>query len=309
MSPKTASGGTSSPTPAGAGGRAGPTLVVLAAGQAKRYGGVKPLAPVGVAGEAVIDVLASDAMTAGFSDIVLVVGPETGPSIRYHVERTWPESVSVAFAAQAAPRGTVDAVLSAARQLDAARSFGVANADDLPGPAALRLLAEHLAGTDPSHAIVTFRLRDSLVGEDPVTRGIADVAPDGTLRGLDERRLVAPRSDGRIVAGDGVQPGELDPGSPVSMNLWGFRPSIRPVFEAAMADAGDAEVLLPEVVGDVLAGRRPVPDGAGRVVVLAAPGRCIGVTHAGDVALVQAELAAQIGQGERPASLWRAAHR
>ena len=297
----------SSATAGAGGGGPGPTLVVLAAGQATRYGGgVKPLAPVGLAGEAVIDVLASDALAAGFSDILLVIGPQTGPAIRYHVERRWPAAVKVGFAVQEAPRGTVDAVLAAAAHLDPSRSFGVANADDLPGEAALRLLSAHLAGDDPDNAIVTFRLRDSLVGDAPVTRGIAEVGPDGLLRALDERRKVAPRPGGRIVAGDGREPSDLDPESPVSMNLWGFRPVMRPVFEAAMADAGDGEVLLPEVVGDVVAGRRRAEDGAGRVAAHLAPGRCIGVTHADDVGLVQGALAAEVGRGERAAQLWSA---
>jgi len=92
---------------------AGPALVILAAGRARRYGGCKPLAPVGTHGEAVIDLVASDAVTAGFGTIVLVLGPSTGPAIRYHVEHTWPDNVDVRFATQPAPLGTVNAVLSA----------------------------------------------------------------------------------------------------------------------------------------------------------------------------------------------------
>ena len=49
--------------------------MVLAAGMAKRYGGCKPLAPVGLHGEAVIDLIAGDAVAAGFGDVVLVLGP------------------------------------------------------------------------------------------------------------------------------------------------------------------------------------------------------------------------------------------
>ena len=151
-------------------------LVVLAAGSATRYGGVKPLAPVGIGGEAVIDVLASDALEAGFASVVLVIGPETGPAIRYHVERTWPPGVDVRFATQRSPRGTVDAVLVAARTLEEGTPFAVANADDLPGVGGLRLLAAHLAGPDPDHALVAYQLGASLVGDAPVTRGICTVA-------------------------------------------------------------------------------------------------------------------------------------
>ena len=73
-------------------------LVVLAAGLARRYGGCKPLAPIGTNGEAVIDLLVSDAVSAGFGPIVLVLHPETAPALRYHVERCWPSSVAVDFA-------------------------------------------------------------------------------------------------------------------------------------------------------------------------------------------------------------------
>src|ERR1700728_2366657 len=99
-------------------------LVVLAAGRARRYGGCKPLAPVGPDGEAVIDLLASDALTAGFGTIVLVIGPSTGPAIRYHVERTWPSQVDVRFELQDRGLGTVDAVLAGTRDVPGDQAIG-----------------------------------------------------------------------------------------------------------------------------------------------------------------------------------------
>src|SRR5277367_5150885 len=125
-------------------GGAAPALVILAAGRARRYGGCKPLAPVGAHGEAVIDLVASDAVAAGFGTIVLVLGPSTGPAIRYHVEHTWPAAVDVRFAAQPAPLGTVHAVLSASDHVGDT-PYGVGNADDIYGRAACAQLATHLA--------------------------------------------------------------------------------------------------------------------------------------------------------------------
>jgi hypothetical protein len=283
------------------------TLVVLAAGRATRYGGVKPLASVGLAGEAVLDVLASDALAAGFDRLILVIGPETGPAIRYHVERTWPKAVPVELAHQESPRGTVDAVLAAAPLLGASRSFGVANADDLPGEQGLRLLAGHLRRGDPQHVAVCYRLHDTLLGDAPVTRGLCHVDGEGMLEAVDERRRVTPLPDGRVIADDGHEPKELDPEQLVSVNLWGFRPELLGVFEDAMAQAsGDGEVLLPEVVDRLLSARRRRAPHAPAVRVLRAPGRCIGVTHPGDVALVSAELAREVARGDRPAQLWTA---
>ncbi|MGH9090563.1 MAG: NTP transferase domain-containing protein [Acidimicrobiales bacterium] len=290
--------------------RHGPALVVLAAGRARRYGGVKPLAPVGPAGEPVLDLLAGDALTAGFGTLVVVVGPSTGAALRYHVRRTWPAAVDVRFAEQAAPIGTVDAVLAGLGHLEPGSAFGVANADDLYGVDGLSLLAAHLAGPSPTNALVAYRLRHAVVGGAPVTRGICEVAADGTLASVTERRMVTPIGDGRFVAKDGGAPSELDGGSPVSMNLWGFDTAMPGVLAGAMASARhaseDAEVLLPEAVDAVL--RRP-HGGAGAggpsaFRVLATEGRCIGVTHPDDLALVQADLASQVGRGDRPASPW-----
>ena len=283
------------------------TLVVLAAGRATRYGGVKPLAPVGLNGEAVLDVLASDALAAGFNRLILVVGAETGSAIRYHVSRTWPREVPVEFAGQQTPRGTADAVLAAAPLLDTGSPFGVANADDLPGKPGLALLAGHLHSGEPESVGVFFRLRDSLVGDAPVTRGVCRVDELGMLEAVDERRRVTLLPDGRVVADDGREPKELDPEQLVSVNLWGFVPGLRGVFEQAIAQArGDREVLLPEVVDELLTAGARGAQHALAVRVLRAPGRCVGVTHAGDVALVSAELARQVAQGDRPAQLWTA---
>ena len=276
-----------------------PALVILAAGRARRYGGCKPLAPVGPRGEAVIDLVASDALAAGFGSIVLVLGPATGPAIRYHVTRTWPSDVDVRFALQAAPLGTVDAVLSASDHVGGA-PYGVGNADDIYGRPAAGLLAAHLTGSDPTNALVGFRLADAVVGHAPVTRGVCQVGPDGQLLEVDERRQVTAQADGGFVVGDGKEPSTLPPDARVSMNLWGFTPAfhlaLRAAMDAATEASEEAEVLLPEVVARSLASHP--------FTVLPATGRCIGVTHPDDLALVQAELARQVGQGVRPAALW-----
>ena len=280
-------------------GGAAPALVILAAGRARRYGGCKPLAPVGTHGEAVIDLVASDAVAAGFGTIVLVLGPSTGPAIRYHVEHTWPAAVDVRFATQPAPLGTVHAVLSASDHVGAT-PYGVGNADDIYGGAACAQLVTHLQTHSDVNALVGYRLTDAVIGSSPVTRGICQVADDGTLIRVDERRQVTRTIEGGFVAGDGREPAILPPDARVSMNLWGFTPAFHRTLKAAMDAATDAseeaEVLLPEVVAESLA--------TSSFSVLPASGRCIGVTHPDDLSLVQAELNRQVAAGERPAKLW-----
>jgi hypothetical protein len=297
-----------------------PALVMMAAGVAKRYGGCKPLAPVGLHGEAIIDLTAGDALRAGFRHIVLVLSPATGPAIRYHVERCWPTAVTVSTAVQSVPLGTVHAVVRA-RDLIGDRPFAVVNADDVYGVPALSLLGRHLdSGHD--HALVSYRLADTVVTDDPVTRGVCDADDQGWLRALVERRQVARHEDGTFTAADGEEPKDLPGATPVSMNLWGFTPAIWPVLTEALrrvhpqigpdgnppvgSTASDTEVLLPEVVGTMAgealaAGRRE-----GRVRVLEGTGRCIGVTHADDLPVARTELAEMVGQGLRAEGPWEA---
>ncbi len=299
-----------------------PTLVVLAAGMARRYGGLKPLAPVGPHGEAVIDLLASDACAAGFGRIVLVLHPETGPAIRYHVERCWPSTVPVSFALQRVALGTTHAVLAARDEVGTDVPFAVANADDVYGEPALSVLVDHLESERDEHVLVSFALAETVVTDAPVTRGVCTVDDAGLLASVTERRQVSRRRGAGAAEGvffradDGVSPSDLDPGTPVSVNLWGFQPEIWPVFAEAMAASGldegaalasvaagaeppKAEVLLPEVVGWMVADGQGLP-----VRVLAAVGACIGVTHPDDLPVVRDLLARQVAQGDRAEWLW-----
>jgi len=294
-----------------------PALVVLAAGMARRYGGCKPLAPIGPNGEAVIDLLVSDALSAGFSQVVLVLHPETGPAIRYHVEQCWPGSIEVSFAEQQLPLGTVHAVLAAKDSLGTERSFAVSNADDVYSEEAMGLLARQLGSGRDEHALIGYRLRSTVATDDPVTRGICEVDGEGYLVGLTERRMIIRQGKGETLRSeDGVEPVALDGDLPTSVNLWGFQPAIWEVLESAMIASGldeeamlaavakggevpKAEVLLPEVVARMVTGRVGLP-----VRVVTTDSKLVGVTHAADLPVVSSELARQVAWGIRPSQLW-----
>jgi hypothetical protein len=272
----------------------GPSLVILAAGRARRYGGVKQLAPIGKHGEAVIDLLASDAYAAGFDEIVVVVNPDTGPKIEQHVAYHWPKDRKVTFAVQDRLRGTVDAVLAAESSLDLDRPFGISNADDLYGRAAFLLLGEHLA-TSPEHCLVGFELDRALVGDLPVSRGTCNVV-DGRLTGIVERRNVHATLEG-YDADDGLEPVALSPLETVSMNLWGFHASILPLMRESIERhdfSEDSEIQLSTFVGQVLE-RTSM-----RFDVLPTRSRCIGITHAKDLPVAQLLVRLEIESGHRP---------
>jgi hypothetical protein len=178
--------------------------------------------------------------------------------------------------------------------VDPATPFGVSNADDIYGLDALRKLNHHLT-TSTSSCLIAFELENSLVGDLPVSRGSCRVA-DGLLVEIVERRNVHYSSDG-LAADDGLAPYFLDPQTLVSMNLWGFQPSIWPLMHQAM-DRHDftvsPEVLLPVFIGEVLR------SGSIRFDVITTNSRCIGVTHAEDLPLAQFLVREEIKAGQRP---------
>jgi hypothetical protein len=255
---------------------------------------LKQLAPIGKHGEGVIDLLASDAIASGFDDIVVVVNRDTGPQIEEHVRGHWPKDHRVSFAIQESPRGTVDAVLAAESFVDKATPFGISNADDIYGLDALEKLSSHLK-TSPHGCLIGFKLENSLVGDLPVSRGTCSVV-EGRLVEIVERRNVHFTPDG-LAADDGLEPRFLDPHSTVSMNLWGFQPSIWPLLHYAMDShdfAQSAEVLLPVFVGELL------HESEVRLDVIGTSSRCIGVTHAEDLPFAQYLVREEIKTGQRP---------
>jgi CTP:molybdopterin cytidylyltransferase MocA len=272
-----------------------PSLVILAAGRARRYGGLKQLAPIGAHGEAVIDLLADDAFNAGFGDVVFVVNEETGPTIRAHVEAHWPTTHQVDYVVQRELRGTLDAVASALEVVGDDRAFGVSNADDLYGRDAFRRLGRHLREHD-NNCLIGFELEHAVVGNLPVSRGTCTVV-NHHLTDIVERRNVTATLDGYQVD-DGLEPSRLHPKTIVSMNLWGFQPSIVSHMREALAthDFSDgAEIQLSTFVGTILH-RTPL-----RFDVIATSSRCIGVTHAEDLPVAQALVLDEVNAGMRPA--------
>ena len=288
-----------------------PTLVLLAAGMGSRFGGPKQIAPIGPGGSALIDYAARDAVAAGFGRLVLIVRGEISEAVASHIEQYWPAdlrpeyvrqdlepaAVAAVAAGRQKPLGTAHALIAAAASLEGG-PFGVANADDLYGASAFALLAEHLR-QGGGHALVGYRLANTLLGDRPVNRALCEVDADGNVTGIVEgavhvgdgdrdpeltwRPIGASEADARVMKGD----------EPVSMNLWGFTPAILPVLHDAFADfsAGDRiaageELFLPNVVGEHLrsAGGELV------VTMLVSDDRCLGVTHPDDVPLLQETL-------------------
>jgi NDP-sugar pyrophosphorylase family protein len=246
------------------------SLVVLAAGSGVRFGGVKQLAPVGPNGEAILDVLLERAALAGFTRAAIITAPAIEGQMHEHLTAHRP-ILPVDIVLQPVPSGTVDAVFRARDVVEG--PFAVVNADDLYPADGFSMLADHLSA-EAGHALVAFRVGRTLIGTRPVKRALLDLD--------DEGRLVALR-ESTVAAGSGALLGD----EWVSMNMWGFSPSMFDTLGRAVddfiANGAAGEILLPEVVSSLV--------GAGVTVrVLRCEQPCVGITYAEDVDVVREAL-------------------
>jgi len=249
-------------------------IVVLAAGLGTRFGGLKQLAPVGPHGEAIMDVLLARAAQCGFDHGVVVVRAEVEESVASHFIAFPPPMpheliVQAVPAERERPLGTAHAVLACRASVEG--SFAVVNADDLYPVDAFAMLQAHLA-TRAEHGSVAFRLEKTVIGDQPVSRAVLVLAEDRVVEIEEHTRLE--RS---------AIPGETW----VSMNMWGFQPSIFDRLEQAVdtftSSGAETEIRLPDVVASMTASGETVR-------VLRSEHRCIGITYAEDLAVVRDEL-------------------
>ena len=279
-----------------------PILLIMAAGMGSRYGGLKQMDPVGPDGETILDYSVFDARRAGFQRVIFLIKHEieddfrrlVGDRIARHMEVSYafqelgnlPEGFSVPEG-RVKPFGTGHAVLCCRELIDA--PFAVINADDYYGPHAFQ------------------QAYDALTENGYVARGVCEANPDGTLKAIHERTHIIASCDGPLYTEDGEIYRRLDPDSPVSMNMWGFTPSLTdalaerfPVFleKDLKSNPLKAEFFLPFVVNDLLEEDRAT------VRVLKSEDRWWGVTYQEDKPQVKAALKALAEQGLYPDPLW-----
>ena len=308
----------------GGAGMAGPSLIIMAAGMGRRYGGLKQVEPIGPGGELIVDYSAFDALRAGFERVIFVVRKEIEASFRERFDPILSKRCDVAYVVQrledlpdgfpvpadrAKPWGTAQAVLACRDAVDG--PFAVINADDLYGRKAFAVLAEYLNGGGSGAneaALVGYRLTQTLTEQGTVSRGVCCVGADGYLIRIDERKHVRRSGEGAAFSEEGETWCEIRPDATASMNMWGFRPSFFDQLESRFsgfladctADIASAEFLLPTVIGELIV------DKAVRVLVLPNDAQWFGITYREDVAEVRSEIARLVAEGEYPSTLWGA---
>ena len=295
-----------------------PTLVVLAAGMGRRYGGLKQIDPVGPAGETIIDYSVHDALKAGFGSLVFVIRRDIEKAFRETIGARFERRTTVQYAFQeldrvpagfsvpsnrTRPWGTGHAILTAADAVSG--PFAVINADDFYGANSFRLLAEHLRGGSADYAMVGFVLRNTLSKFGSVARGKCEVSAAGYLESVTEITGIEPDGEGAKFTDASGQTHRLTGDETVSMNLWGFTPAIFPQLQdewiAFLEQNGrdvKSEFYIPSVVNALIRTERA------RLKVLRTPDSWFGVTYREDRPRVIEGIRRLIARGDYPEKLW-----
>jgi NDP-sugar pyrophosphorylase family protein len=296
-----------------------PTLLILAAGMASRYGSMKQIQAFGPGGETIMDYSIYDAIRAGFKKVVFIIRKEFAADFKEIFEPKLKGRVSVDYvyqdmhaytdgyqvpAERSKPWGTAHAVLCAKAAIH--EPFAVINADDFYGSDAFEKAYQFLT-TDSSekvYAIIGYDLLKTLSDNGTVNRGVCQVDAKGNLTAIAERLNIA-RKDGKVLCDDNHEPKELPLQSSVSMNFWCFSPSIFPYTEKLFHDFVGSNVANPKaeffipIVADEF-----INTGGGVIKVIPTSSQWFGVTYKEDAPEVKASLDALVKAGEYPTRLW-----
>ena len=300
------------------------SLVIMAAGLGSRYGGSKQVDGIGPHHEILMEYSIYDAIRAGFNKIVFIIKPEMEEMMHrlcgdYLAGKTARDGspVEVAYAFQdfssvpdfyhspperTKPFGTVHALLCAADVVH--EPCCVINADDYYGIDAYRTIYEELIRLPETGkaTMVGYLLKNTASLHGTVSRGVCTVK-DGKLQSVREALKVQLYPDGTLR--DLARDEPLAPDTVVSMNFWGFMPSIFPAlreyFENFLRnEAGEdikAECLLPVMVD------QQMKAGKLEVSVLHSADKWFGMTYQQDRAVVAEELQKLHQRGDYPESL------
>lgn len=297
-----------------------PTLVIMAAGMASRYGSMKQIQQFGPSGETIMDYSIYDAIKSGFGKIVFIIRKDFAedfknifePKLNGKIETEYVYQELDAFLGthsipedRKKPWGTAHAILCAH---DAVKGpFAVINADDFYGSDAFVKANNFLTMEcrEDLYGIVAYSLNKTLSDHGSVSRGVIEIGNNDQLAGINERVKLY-RQDGQIVYEE--TNGETFPvpeEAKSSMNFWCFHPSIFPFireeFEAFLGRSINdpkAEFLIPFVAD------RFIKSGRGSIKVIPTAAPWFGVTYREDAPIVQNNLNELIAAKEYPNRLW-----
>ncbi|HEY0039829.1 MAG TPA: sugar phosphate nucleotidyltransferase [Flavisolibacter sp.] len=296
-----------------------PTLVIMAAGMASRYGSMKQIQQFGPSGETIMDYSIYDAIKAGFSKVVFIIRKDFAEDFKAIFEPKLGGKIQTEYVYQELdsfmgataipeerkkPWGTAHAILCAHEAVQG--PFAVINADDFYGEDAFVKANNFLVMEckDDLYGIVAYNLNNTLSEHGSVSRGVIDVDENEMLSAVNERLKIY-RENGQIINEDGDTKTPIAEDAKASMNFWCFHPSIFPYIREEFAkflgsrlNDPKAEFLIPFVADQF------IKSGRGRIKVIPTSAPWFGVTYKEDAPIVQRSLNNLIESNTYPNRLW-----
>ncbi len=295
-----------------------PTLLILAAGMASRYGSMKQIQSFGPSGETIMEYSIYDAIRAGFKKVVFIIREEFADDFKEIFEPKLKGKIETDYVFQeldsyigdrkvpegrTKPWGTAHAMLTSREKVH--EPFAVINADDFYGRDAFQKAYDFLTKEvrPDLYAIIGYELAKTLSENGTVSRGVCE-EKNGYLVSIAERTKIY-REGNRIVYEENGQKLEVPYNSKVSMNFWCFHHSVFNLIEKWFHEFLDrsmtdpkAEFFIP-IIGDLFVKSRN-----GKIRIIPTDAQWFGVTYKEDAPIVKENLNDLVRGGEYPENLW-----
>ena len=287
----------------------------MAAGMGSRFGGLKQLTPVGPNGEFLIDYSIYDAKQAGVNKVIFVIKKEMEQSFKETIGKRIKKNIEVSYVYQELeetpikvntkrqkPWGTGQALLTSEKEVNS--PFMVINADDFYGRDAFLKLGEFLRNAkENQYAMVAYPLKNTLSDNGCVSRGICE-KEGNYLKKITECPKIQ-KKEGKMISYDQDKQHILKENTLVSLNLFGFTPSIfkeaKIYFKEFLSQKENLETqefYLPAIVQKVIDSKKA------NVFVLSTTSNFYGMTYHKDLENLQKNIEKLIQKGVYPKNLW-----
>lgn len=292
------------------------TLVILAAGMASRFGGLKQIESVDNNNSFIIDYSIYDAIKAGFDKIVFVIKRENDEIFKKTIGNRISDLVKVEYAYQEndnlkeyvgdykdriKPFGTAHALYCAKDYIDGA--FGVISADDFYGHGSFVKLYEALK--NKKNCTIGYKIKNTMSENGSVKRGICFTLDNYLIENND---YIVERKNDKILAKSLVDSKtiEIDEDQNVSMLMYGLDYSIieyiennlKTFFNQNKDNLDTCEYLIPMVLTDM------IKDNKIKVELIPTEEKWMGVTYKDDLPKLKNHLKQLVSEGVYPEKLY-----
>ena len=297
-----------------------PTLVILAAGMASRYGSMKQTEGFGPHGETIMDYSIYDAIRAGFGKVVFIIREDFATAFKESFEPKLEGKIKTDYVYQSLdkftegfdvavdrvkPWGTAHALLCTKGVVN--EPFAVINADDYYGKEAFEQAYQFLTNEcdEKTYSILGYELSNTLSENGTVSRGVCSINENNFLTQINERTKIYRNTTGQIVFEEEGVESALQEDTRVSMNFMCFAPGFISLceseFSAFLNKQGKelkSEFYIPYVAG------RFKELGLGQVKVIPTHAKWFGVTYKEDAPGVKASIDQLVNDNVYPNKLW-----